>query len=30
VIKHFKRRNWTWAGHVNRTRDNGWKSRITT
>ena len=24
VTEQVRRRNWTWAGHVSRTRDNRW------
>ena len=30
VIEQVRGRKWTWAGHVSRTRDNRWTSRITT
>ena len=30
MIKQVRRRQWTWAGHVSRTRENRWISRITT
>ena len=30
VIEQVRRRNWTWAGHVSRIRDNRWTLCITT
>ena len=30
VIEQDRRRKWTWAGHVSRTRDNRWTLHITT
>ena len=29
VMERVRRREWTWAGHVSRIRDNRWTLRIT-
>ena len=30
IITTVKEMKWRWAGHVNKMKDNRWKSKITT